>query len=92
MGDLGKYHAITLKTGSYLGGAFSVASALTLTDVGIIVGIATAILTFVINWIYKRKENERAERHAQREEERHRMIMESLAHDVKATHDVEEKD
>jgi cbb3-type cytochrome oxidase subunit 3 len=37
---------------SYAGGIVSIGSALTLTEVGIIVGIATALLTFALNAFY----------------------------------------
>lgn len=47
-------------TASYAGGGFSVLSALTLTQWGIIVGIVTAILTFALNawWGYRRDRRE----------------------------------
>lgn len=44
---------------SYAGGAASIISSLTLTDVGIIVGIATALLTFVVNAIYTYRKDKR---------------------------------
>lgn len=45
--------------GSYAGGAVSVAASLTLTEVGIIVGIVTALLTFLLNAWYTRRKNAR---------------------------------
>lgn len=52
---------------SYAGAAVSIASSLTLTDVGIIVGIATALLTFAINaWYMARKDRREAEEHQAR--------------------------
>lgn len=47
------------EVGSYAGGAVSVAASLTLTEVGIIVGIVTALLTFALNAWYTRRKNER---------------------------------
>ena len=44
---------------SYAGAGFSVVSGLTLTDVGIIVGIVTALLTFAANMIYQRRKDRR---------------------------------
>lgn len=58
---------ITEKTASgisYAGGATSVLSALTLTDVGIIVGIASALITLGFNIVYQRRRDKReAEAH-----------------------------
>ena len=51
--------AITAKAISYTGAAASIGSALTLTEVGILIGIATAILTFLINLIYTYRKNKR---------------------------------
>jgi len=48
--------------GSYAGGAVSVAASLTLTEVGIIVGIVTALLTFILNAWYTRQKNAREQR------------------------------
>jgi len=55
----------TISATSYAGGGFSVMSALTLTDIGIIVGIVTALATFGLNawWGYRRDRRER-EMHA----------------------------
>lgn len=69
---------IILKIGSYIGGAISVMSALTLTNIGIIVGIATALLTFITNFIYKSRENARAEREDIRNEKEHQLRLEGL--------------
>jgi uncharacterized membrane protein (DUF485 family) len=44
---------------SYAGGIVSIASSLTLTDVGVIIGIATALLTFVLNAVYMRRKDKR---------------------------------
>lgn len=47
---------------SYAGGAVAVASSLTLTEIGIIVGIATALLTFLLNLVYTYRKDRREER------------------------------
>lgn len=44
---------------SYAGGAVAVASSLTLTEIGIVVGIATALLTFVLNLVYTYRKDRR---------------------------------
>lgn len=44
---------------SYAGGAVSIGSALTLTDIGIIVGIGTALLTLVLNMVYMYRKDKR---------------------------------
>ena len=46
-------------TASYVGGGVSVVAALTLTDIGIIVGIVTALLTFIANMIYQWRRDRR---------------------------------
>lgn len=53
----------TVATTSYTGAATSIFSALTLTDIGIIVGIITAVLTFAFNvWFqYQRHKREKEE-------------------------------
>lgn len=52
---------------SYAGSVVAVLSSLTLTDIGIIVGILTAIATFVLNALYmKRKDRREAEEHTAR--------------------------
>ena len=70
--------SIILKVGSYLGGAVSIMSALTLTNIGIIVGIATALLTYGTNLVYKVRENARAEREDIRKEMEHQLRVEGL--------------
>ncbi|MDH1009998.1 phage holin family protein [Pseudomonas nicosulfuronedens] len=47
---------------SYAGAAAAAVSALTLTDIGIIVGIVTALLTFGANMIYQYRKDRREER------------------------------
>lgn len=47
---------------SYSGAVTSIVAGLTLTDVGIIVGIATAILTLLINFIYQYRKDKREQR------------------------------
>lgn len=54
---------------SYTGAAVSICSTLTLTDWGILVGIATALLTFGMNIWYTRKKNAREQRLADLEEQ-----------------------
>lgn len=51
---------------SYAGAAVSVGSALTLTEIGVVVGIATALLTFVLNavYMYRKDRREKAESEA----------------------------
>lgn len=46
---------------SYAGSAVAVLSSLTLTDIGIIVGIVTALATFGLNAIYMRRKDRRDE-------------------------------
>lgn len=45
--------------GSYAGGVTAIGASLTLTDIGIIVGIGTALLTFALNAWYTRRKNDR---------------------------------
>lgn len=55
---------------SYAGGAASVVSALTLTEIGITIGIVTAVLTFVLNVVYHyRKDKREREAHELRLEQ-----------------------
>ncbi|MFK8398168.1 HP1 family phage holin [Pseudomonas sp. BGr12] len=51
-----------MSTTSYAGAAAAAVSALTLTDIGIIVGIVTALLTFAANMIYQRRKDRREQR------------------------------
>jgi uncharacterized membrane protein (DUF485 family) len=44
---------------SYAGSIASIGASLTLTDVGVIVGIVTALLTFVINAVYIYRKDKR---------------------------------
>lgn len=48
-----------MSTGSYIGSAFAIVSGLTLTEWGIIIGIATALLTFAANMIYQVRKDRR---------------------------------
>lgn len=52
---------------SYAGGIASIVSSLTLTDIGVIVGIATALLTFLLNAIYMYRKDQREQRMADAE-------------------------
>lgn len=47
---------------SYAGAAVSVGSSLTLTEIGIIVGIVTALATFALNWWFQWRRDKREER------------------------------
>jgi phage gp16-like protein len=47
------------EVGSYAGGAVAIGTSLTLTQVGIIVGIVTALLTFGLNAWYTHQKNAR---------------------------------
>ncbi|MCP3721717.1 phage holin family protein [Paraburkholderia sp. CNPSo 3272] len=47
---------------SYAGSAVSLGSALTLTDIGVIVGIGTAILTFGLNAYFMWRKDQREQR------------------------------
>jgi hypothetical protein len=50
---------------SYVGSGASIVSALTLTDVGILIGIATALLTLLLNAVYHwRRDKREREAHA----------------------------
>lgn len=51
-----------MKNLSYAGGVTSICSALTLTDWGILIGIATALFTFGMNVWYTRQKNAREQR------------------------------
>lgn len=51
--------------GSYAGSAVSVGASLTLTDIGVIVGIVTALLTFVVNVVYVYRKDRREQRESQ---------------------------
>lgn len=47
---------------SYAGAAVSIGSSLTLTEIGVIVGIVTALLTFGLNAIYMYRKDKREQR------------------------------
>jgi hypothetical protein len=47
---------------SYAGGIASIGASLTLTELGVIVGIITALLTFTINAIFMYRRDRREER------------------------------
>lgn len=52
---------------SYAGAIASIGASLTLTDIGIIVGIVTALLTFGLNaWYMRRKDKREIEEHEAR--------------------------
>ena len=56
------------EVGSYAGAAVTVATSLTLTQFGVIVGIFTALLTFLLNAWYTRERNARERQQAEREQ------------------------
>lgn len=51
--------------GSYAGAVTAIGASLTLTEVGIIVGIVTALLTLLLNAWYTRQKNAREQRLAE---------------------------
>lgn len=55
---------------SYAGAGTSIIAGLTLTDVGILVGIATAVLTLLLNFVYILRKDRREEREHRLEVER----------------------
>lgn len=50
------------KAASYIGSATAIVSSLTLTDIGILVGIFTAIGTFIFSWVYQHRKDRRDQR------------------------------
>lgn len=50
------------EVGSYAGGATAIGASLTLTEIGVIVGIITALLTFGINAVYMYRKDQREQR------------------------------
>lgn len=54
-----------INTASYVGSGASILSALTLTDVGILIGIVTALMTLLLNAVYHwRRDKREREAHA----------------------------
>lgn len=51
-----------VEMGSMAGAATSIVASMTFTDWGILVGIATALLTFLLNVWYTRQKNQREQR------------------------------
>lgn len=47
---------------SYAGGVTSVGASLTMTELGVMVGIVTAILTFIVNLVFTYRKDRREER------------------------------
>lgn len=47
---------------SYAGSAVTIGASLTLTEIGVIVGIATALLTFLANAVYMYRKDRREQR------------------------------
>lgn len=56
---------------SYAGAAVSVTTGLTLTEWGVVIGIATAVLTFIANQIYQARKD-------RREQQQHELMLERL--------------
>ncbi len=54
--------ATPTEVSSYAGSIVAVASSLTLTDIGVIVGILTAVATFVVNAVYMYRKDRREDR------------------------------
>jgi|GEM_PF-1525062 len=54
--------------GSYAGAGTAIGASMTLTEVGVIVGIATALLTFILNFLYMRRKDAREQRLADLEQ------------------------
>ena len=50
---------------SYAGGVSSIAASLTLTEWGVIIGIATALLTFGLNAVYMYRKDKREQRESE---------------------------
>ena len=72
------------EVGSYAGGVTAIGASLTLTQVGIIVGIVTALLTFALNAWYTRQKNAREKLLAELEvREREVRLAQLQAHEVK---------
>lgn len=61
---------------SYIGAGFSVGSGLTLTEWGVVVGILTALLTFIANMIYQA-------RRERREQQRHELLIQQMKQRVR---------
>jgi uncharacterized membrane protein (DUF485 family) len=51
-----------LEVASYTGSGASIAASLTFTDIGVLVGIITALLTFALNAIYMYRKDRREQR------------------------------
>ena len=47
---------------SYAGAAGSIGASLTLTEIGVLIGIATALLTFIVNLYFGYRKDQREER------------------------------
>ncbi|WP_170976641.1 HP1 family phage holin [Massilia sp. HP4] len=71
--------------GSYAGGAVAIGTSLTLTQVGIVVGIVTALLTFGLNAWYAAKKDAREQELADLDRrEREVRLAQLLAQEVKS--------
>lgn len=73
--NLPESSTLLAKVIGYFGSAFSIGSALTLTDWGIIVGIVTAIGTFTITVLMTQEKKKLMRERNQREKEEHEVRM-----------------
>ena len=64
--------------GSYAGAATTIGASLTLTEVGVMVGIVTALLTFVLNFLYMRRKDMREQQLADLERREREVRMAQL--------------
>jgi len=64
--------------GSYAGAATTIGASLTLTEVGVMVGIVTALLTFVLNFLYMRRKDAREQQLADLERREREVRMAQL--------------
>lgn len=74
---------VAVKAGSYIGSTISIGSALTLSDVGIIFGIITALLTFGLNVWWVRQKVKRSAMRELREIEEHEARMKQMGYDTR---------
>jgi predicted histidine transporter YuiF (NhaC family) len=63
---------------SYAGAIVSIVASLTLTDIGVIIGIATALATFWLNRSYTSRKDKREQREYEQREREHEARMRLL--------------
>jgi hypothetical protein len=61
----GVVRASPTEVASYAGSGVAIGSSLTLTDIGVIVGIVTAVATFVLNCYFMLRRDQREEKESQ---------------------------